>query len=201
MGSLLRKAKLIIAGIVAFVAAVLFAWARGRRVGRNIGKADEKIDAAERREQAETAEIDTAAKAGDAEALRKKILGALLVLGMSLGGAFAADPVKDCPAGLVCFSVDEAAKVAKERAAFRKQIEECAARLELSKAAPLVGWRSVVKPYWQVGITRASTFDDVTTTARGEIGLMSGPVGVGVGVFAVDGDSGAYLTVTLTQGL
>jgi hypothetical protein len=108
----------------------------------------------------------------------------------------AADPVKDCPAGLVCYTVDENTKIAKERASLKRQIADLSAQVEL---ANVVRKPKLFEPYWQAGGSYLSGPLGNTFGGYADIGLGIGPWSVSVGLHDYGPDSvGSHATVAYT---
>jgi hypothetical protein len=197
--SLLSRVKIAAGFVIAFLLAVGAALFRARRRGEAIGTAKAAEAEAKRTEAAAVKRIDEAAKSDDPNrSLRKEILGAI-VLGFVLAGramaAPALSPETDCPKDLVCFTVEEATNIAKERVALNSQVAHLTAQLALTKSAT---YSPKLAPYWAIGGSKWFSADGEGLGGYGEIGVRLGPVAVSAGLQEYD-STAAFVGISYSR--
>ena len=98
--------------------------------------------------------------------------------------ALSPDPVKDCPAGLVCLTEPEAKQVALTRATLEAQVREARAKRP-----------KLVAPFYNIGFSWLPNDASHAFGAYADGGLRIGPVSVGAGVHDYGYGVGTHLTV------
>lgn len=101
--------------------------------------------------------------------MRQLMLALMLSLSLSVPSFAAPDPVKDCPKGLVCLTVQEAKNIEKRRAALEYEVK----LLRASRPRIFGG-------FYSVGLTQGLGND--ASGGYGSLGGYVGPVSIGVTV-------------------